>query len=399
MAQHISQPASSFSEPTQVTLRSPAELAEALPYLMGFEPEESIVIVALHGPQRRFGGRLRFDLPNSPNTWSDVAEQLANYLVQCSERRLGKPDGAVVFLCGDPSPSEEGPATVERLRPLAQHLRIACGQLDVPVYEAMCVSTGKWWSYVCHDPGCCSQDGTLVDRSGTSVIAAATAFAGVRIRGGLREIAGRFDQLPDPVAKVQERALDTAAPELVSRVLHPQVAPDVRKETAALLKVTLDRFRSPSSPSGSEDGVEPSDAADALQREVCADRRDDMLLSEGEAARLILGLQDRVARDHAIGELTQADAAPALRLWRALARRCVGAFQEFAAAPLTLAGWAAWSSGDEIEARVAFHRALAADPDYICAKLMHQACNAGLDPQSLRDRFSRDDDVVKKSGW
>ncbi|MBH0247915.1 DUF4192 family protein, partial [Streptomyces cavourensis] len=48
----------------------------------------------------------------------------------------------------------------------------------------------------------------------------------------------------------------------------------------------------------------------------------------------------------------------ALRLWRTLARRCVGPYGEHAAAPLTLAGWVSWSTGDEPGARVALTMAL-----------------------------------------
>jgi hypothetical protein len=78
------------------------------------------------------------------------------------------------------------------------------------------------------------------------------------------------------------------------------------------------------------------------------------------------------------------EAGQALRLWRALARRCVGPYGEHAAAPLTLAGWVAWSTGDELEAREALAMALGADPDYLFARLLHQACNEGLDPESIR---------------
>ena len=77
-------------------------------------------------------------------------------------------------------------------------------------------------------------------------------------------------------------------------------------------------------------------------------------------------------------------ASAALRLWRALARRCVGAYREYAAAPSALAGWVAWSLGDEVGCRVALGRALRTDPDYLFARLLHQACNGGLDPERLR---------------
>ena len=62
---------------------------------------------------------------------------------------------------------------------------------------------------------------------------------------------------------------------------------------------------------------------------------------------MILGLQDRETRDRAAEWMEGPEAGPALRLWRALARRCVGPYVEHAAAPLTLAGWVSWSTGDE----------------------------------------------------
>ncbi|MGW4568137.1 DUF4192 family protein, partial [Streptomyces sp. NPDC004561] len=46
--------------------------------------------------------------------------------------------------------------------------------------------------------------------------------------------------------------------------------------------------------------------------------------------------------------------------------------------------WVAWSAGDELEAREALAMALGADPDYLFARLLHQACNEGLDPESIR---------------
>ncbi|NUP14738.1 MAG: DUF4192 family protein, partial [Streptomyces sp.] len=95
-------------------------------------------------------------------------------------------------------------------------------------------------------------------------------------------------------------------------------------------------------------------------------------------------LQDRTTRDRAAEWMEGDVAGPALRLWRALARRCVGPYGEHAAAPLTLAGWVAWSTGDQLEAREALAMALGADPDYLFARLLHQACNEGLDPESIR---------------
>lgn len=115
-----------------------------------------------------------------------------------------------------------------------------------------------------------------------------------------------------------------------------------------------------------------------------ADINDDGLISDEEAASMILGLQDREIRDRAAEWMEGPKAYAALRLWRALARRCVAPYEEHAAAPLTLAGWVSWSTGDEPAARVALGLALRLDPHYTFAQLLHEACNQGLDPETLR---------------
>lgn len=354
----------------QITLRGPAELADALPYMMGYHPTDSIVMVALHGDRGRFGGRLRLGIPRSPREWPPVAEQLAECLVEGCERRGSRPDGIVVFLCQDPADGETGRRVMERLRPLAQRLRTACGTFDVPVYEALCISDGRFWSYCCPDTRCCPPEGNPLALPGTSVMAAAAAYAGIQVRGSLRDMEGRLRPWPYEAARSadQLQALDSTGAALVPRILDGEGRATVRTETIRLAEELMKRLA---------DGPRITDP-------TAADAQDDALIRHDEAAAVILGLQDRETRDRVAEWMEGAEAAPALRLWRALARRCVGAYVEHSAAPLTLAGWVAWSTGDEPAARVALGLALDADPEYVFARLLHQACNEGLDPESLR---------------
>ncbi|MFD0069992.1 DUF4192 family protein, partial [Streptomyces sp. NPDC127574] len=119
----------------QVTLRTPAELADALPYLLGYRPEDSIVLVALHDRERRgrFGGRARLGIPAHAEDWASASDQLAQGLIKGSERRGARPESMVAYLCQEPRPGETGRKVMERLRPLAQKLRVECGALDIPV--------------------------------------------------------------------------------------------------------------------------------------------------------------------------------------------------------------------------------------------------------------------------
>ncbi|MGW2049052.1 DUF4192 domain-containing protein [Streptomyces sp. NPDC001858] len=354
----------------QVTLRSPAELADALPYLLGYRPEDSIVLVALHdqGGRGRFGGRARLGIPANPDDWGAVAHQLAEGLVKGSERRGHRPAQMVAYLCQEPEKGETGRQVMERLLPLAHRLRVACGNLDIPVIEALCISDGRFWSYCCGGEGCCPVEGVPMGLPGTSVLAAAATYAGIQVRGTLRELRARLLPLETGAALEQEVALDAVGMALIPRILDEASRAAVADETLELAGRIRRRFAE----------------APLVSGVLLADHRDDELLGCDEAAALILGLQDRVTRDWAAQWMEGDEAAPALRLWRALARRCVGSYGEYAAAPLTLAGWVAWSSGDELEAREALAMALGTDPDYLFARLLHQACNEGLDPESVR---------------
>lgn len=365
----------------QVTLRTPDELADALPYLLGYRPEDSIVLVALHDKdgRGRFGGRARLGIPASADDWDAAAGQLADGLVRGSERRGARPAQMVAFLCQEPATGETGRQVRERLQPLAQKMRVACGSLDVPVIEALCISDGRFWSYCCDREECCPPEGRPMGLPGTSVLAAAATYAGVQVRGTLRELRARLLPWETAAALEQEIALDTVGIALVPRILDDATRAGVAEETLRLAERLMSRFAEVTPASGT----------------LTADLRDDELLGHDEAARLILGLQDRATRDRAAEWMEGDEAGPALRLWRALARRCVGPYSEHAAAPLTLAGWVAWSTGDELESREALAMALGADSDYLFARLLHQACNEGLDPESIRrclraERVGRD---------
>ncbi|WP_088802382.1 MULTISPECIES: DUF4192 domain-containing protein [unclassified Streptomyces] len=368
---HASAPSDAPKAPSadaQVTLRGPAELADALSYLMGFYPDDSIVMVALNGERGRFGGRVRIGIPTDTAQWPDVADQLAECLISAGQERDTRPAAIIVYLCQEPVAGESGKDVKDRLRPLAQRLRTACGTLDVPVLEALCLSSGRFWSYCCPDFRCCPADGTPMVMPGTSVMAAAAAYAGMQVRGSLKEMEARLTPRTGPRAVEQEKALDAAAGALVPRMLLRDGAAAVRRDTLDLAGAMIHRFRQ-DTPSGSN-----------RARDAC----DDALITDAEAADLILGLQDRVTRDRAAEWMDGSAAAPALRLWRALARRCAGGYVEHAVAPLTLAGWVCWSTEDGPSARVALSCALALDPDYTFAQLLHRAINEGLDPEPLR---------------
>jgi hypothetical protein len=92
------------------------------------------VLAALHDRdgRGRFGGRARLGIPGNADDWASVARQLTEGLVKGSERRGALPESIVAFLCQDPKDGESGREVMERLRPLAQLLRTACGPWTCP---------------------------------------------------------------------------------------------------------------------------------------------------------------------------------------------------------------------------------------------------------------------------
>ncbi|MFG1808355.1 DUF4192 domain-containing protein [Streptomyces sp. NPDC049040] len=358
----------------KVVLHGPDELADALPFLLGYHPDDSIVLLALHGEHGRLGGRLRLRLPEEPQDpteWPDLARQLADCLVTGSMRRGGRPTSIVVFLCRDPRVGERSSEVMERLRPLAQQLRIACGEMDVPVIEALCLSGGRWWSYCRPGSGGAGpedpDDGVPVAEPGGSELAAAAAFHGIRMPLSLSDLESRL-RPAEPRDPAHETALDLACARLVPRMLDRSAGASVTQRTVELARGSLEVFAS----------------VPLINDPVRSDRRDDELLDHGQAAEMILGLQDHGARDQVVEWADPVRADAAIRLWRALARRCAGVYAEHAAALLALTGWVAWCSGDEAEARVALCAALDLEPHCTFARLLQHAVRQGLDPEAVR---------------
>ncbi|MCU4746576.1 MULTISPECIES: DUF4192 domain-containing protein [unclassified Streptomyces] len=371
---------------SDVTLRSPGDLADALPYLLGYHPEDCIVIAGLYGARGRVIGRIRAALPADPAEWPLQADALAAALVSGGPVGPEPLTGAVVYLCpnaDDPGTAREG---MERLRPLAQLLRTACGAREIPVCEALFIADRRFWSYLCVRGGCCDADGTPLPEAGSTELAAASAVSGIRVQGTQRELEGRLRPLRGPAAARQIRELDAAARTLMPRLLGPEAAA-VRRETLELARRLVSRLRRAPGPAlvpAQRTAGGDHEQRREKDRPARPDDRDDALITSDEAARMILGLQDLTLRDTLAEWMEGPDAAPALRLWRALARRCVAAYEGHAAPPLTLAGWVSWCAGDTVGARIALMKALEADPEYLFAALLHQAMNEGMDPEPLR---------------
>ncbi|MEV6972804.1 DUF4192 domain-containing protein [Kitasatospora sp. NPDC093806] len=347
--EHIALPFAEGPGGRPITMRGPADMAELLPYLLGFFPDDSIVAVGLQPPGLHQGGVIRLDIPESAEEWPAAAEETAALLVRLSERQDERPVQVLLYLCQDPG-REHGPPVAERLRPLADRLHRAFASRGVRVKESLCVSAGRWWSFLCTREGCCDPAGHPIRHSpGPGPVAVAATVAGLVPRGSRKEILAGLAPVGPPAADALRAALLRAGSGAAGRRLSL-----TRRESAELLDRVVAEFLA---------------GATALD--------------EDRTARLLLALQDRLIRDRAAEYARPDELAAVQRLWRFLATRCVAPHERLAAPPLTLLAWICWVAGDTATARVVLGHTLRRHPSYLLAQLLYESLNGGFAPETL----------------
>jgi hypothetical protein len=248
----------------RLTARRPADLLAAVPFLLGFHPEESLVALLLQA------GRVlltaRYDLADGPDAGvADLVEQHA-------------PSGVVlVAYCAD---AAHGRAALEAVADQLDLRR----ESRVELVDLLLVDGRRWWSLTCTS-GCCPAEGTPYE-PGEHPLSAEAVWAGLVAR-------------PDRAA-------------VVATVAGPPEGdwPGLRR-SARRIAARLER------------GTR-TDRQDALGRAVVAalprlDATDDgRAAGLGDDARLELALlvRDTLVRDVACALVTREDARRHLALWQ-----------------------------------------------------------------------------------
>lgn len=318
----------------KLRISSPGDLVAAVPYLLGFTPVDSLVVVGLQ--QRRVIFQLRLDIP-------DVADQgaMAEYVASVVARQ--GVTGALVL----------GYGSEAMVDPVVGVVRAALDANDVSVLEMLRVSDGRYWSYVCSDPDCCPGSGTPFDL-GSSRVAAEATFVGLAAPGAREDLVARLA----PVTG--EERIEMA-------------------RARALAEVRLARLLGSAGAPGSATPLlrEGMSAVDRAVETFAADRS----LSADDIAWLSLLLVNVPVRDYA-WDLVGQDIASHVKLWTDVVRR---ASVDLAAAPATLLAFAAWRGGEGATASIALDRAFQADADYNMAHLLRQAIDGGISPREYDD--------------
>lgn len=325
-------PFNGMSAPTAgcIRLSDPSELIAAVPYLLGFHPSDSVVLLALHG--KSLGLTLRADL-----VAADYAPRLAEQLLTPIARQ--RPSGvALVVIGGDDAPDGDLPHRV--LVNALDDVLIGAG---LPlVHAAWTTGTTHGARWHCYDDPLCA--GTVVDPTASPLAAATVAAGGVTF--GSREELATLLAADEPAALRRRAALLDAAD-----ADHPMSARVVSQRLATL-------------------------------SELCrAAVAGDVQLSDNVITEVASALCDHRVRDACLPWCTGSDAAAAERLWLALVRATPAPER---AEPAALLALTAYLRGDGALASVALEAALEACPHHSLSGLLRAALDGGLPPELLR---------------
>ncbi|MHB1612910.1 MAG: DUF4192 domain-containing protein [Actinomycetes bacterium] len=350
-----------------IRLRGPADVVDAVPYLVGFHPGRSLVLIGLDRDAARVVLTARADLPLP----SEGIERLLSSLVRILARHRVARVIAVVY----PGPShgagavagavagagiESGPAAARWVVPALLGSLVTHG---LELVDVLWVAAGRYGSY---GPSWSCEPGG----SGGSCGARSHGLAGC-------EVAGPPSAGPPPGHLLH----DLQARQIVRRVAMSQGA---ARQVA----------------DGALDAGDPGTVRSTARRLAMVRHAVDAPAGAGplgvaQSCEVLLALEDLHVRDRAMGLLDGPRGERAGRLWEELTRRVAG---PLVARPACLvASWHLAHGGGAL-VRIALDRAQAADPAYPLLRLFEEALARGIGPDAWRRLVASAQKDLDRSG-
>jgi hypothetical protein len=310
------------------TLTSPHDLLAAIPFLIGYHPENSLVLVALKDDS--VGMAMRVDMP------TDIAPESYDLLASHFQREAA--DAALIVAYVD---SQSDPEAV-LINTSAALLRAG-----ISIKESLIVFDGRYRSMLCHDSECCPPLGSPIPDIDSSRIAAEHVIAGhpmpfANVSGLVQSIAA----LPSAMEESWQSEVRTFWIESDSENLI-----DLQRDGATAV---IDLAGEYAQGRGAED------------REL--------------VARVIGRISDIQVRDYALGSHNEETADAYWQMWREL---LLIAPRGFVAPIASIFAALAYERGEGALAHKALDRALADDERYSLALLLRRVFTAGWPPQSF----------------
>ncbi len=318
------------TEQAPLRVRGPGDVAVVLPYLLGFQPEESLVVMPVH----KGAPISRFDLP--PVRVAQFASQVAMTL-----EGVGVSEAVLTLFTADARLATRHADTLQRV----------LDRRSVQIVEILRVHDGRWWSLTC-DSGCCPVDGTPYDPTTTALAAQATV-------AGLTALPSRaaLEETLSPIPDESERV--SAKLQVAEREVGDRVAGDGPRHGSRWL---------------AEDGRRRVLAAVArfgpdAPRSLDAD----------EIAWLVVHTHRIEVRDFAWLLIRPDDVAQHRDMWTYVVRRVPPSVR---APTASLLSAACYLSGSWVLAHAALDIALADDPGYSMALLLRDVVDQALPPSA-----------------
>jgi hypothetical protein len=335
----------STSETTKrLRVNNPRSLLATTPYLLGFYPTDSLVVIGTDGASGKVQLTLRFDLPDPPD--SEIAADISQHALAV----LGAQHISAAVAVG------YGPGT--RVSPVADALLDAADKADVAISDFLRVEDQRYWSYLCKNPACCPPEGTPFTVEGHPA-AKIAADAGAPVLASREELAASLSSFYGKDAEVMHAATRHAeeqAARLVARVARSGQRRSAKRLIAAA-------------------GIE------AVIEAIDTYRRGDRMLAGDALAWLSAMLRNLRVRDDAWARMDPAHKEAHLRLWTDLTRF---ARPGYIAPAASLLAFVAWQTGNGALANVALDRAVNDNPNYSMAHLLRQAIDSGAPPSMAR---------------
>lgn len=317
-------------------IKSPADLLALVPCVLGFHPDDSLVLVVTDGE----GGKLhaRVDLlPDDEGT----AQALAGLLVAVS-RTQARSVALVAYSSDELLADQVVDALVEQL--CARGVDVAC---------AIRADGERWFCLDCSE--CCPPEGSPYDLKAHQITAEAVLRGQVIFRNR-EELADSLVGCDTEQVEAVARAADEAMRRFQEAGRHPlgtSSSDGTRRHLVTEGLWVRDRVR-----------------AFLSRREP---------LAPEEVGRMVVAMVNIHVRDVAWAEMDHGNAGTHVELWRDVVRRTP---LDLLAAPAALLGFAAWLAGDGALAWCAVDRCREAEADYSLAGLLTQALAAAVPPSS-----------------
>ncbi|MCV7408846.1 hypothetical protein AWC05_07390 [Mycobacterium florentinum] len=329
-------------------LNRPGALIAALPAVLGFVPENSLVLVSLDGGE--LGAVLRVDL-------CDELAGRVGHLVEVAA--AASPEAAIAVIV-----NEDGagcPQCNEEYRQLCAMLAEVLSEYNIELWAAHVVDRvargGRW-----HCVDGCGASGTVDDPS-ASPLAAAAVLEGRRLYSRRADL--------QAVMAVEDPARSAALAGLLDR----------QEATRA-----------------AEHGADPAGCSRRdVQSALGAAGRvaGGKSLSDTELAALGCALNDAAVRDTLYALAVGEKAGEAEALWASLARTLPAPWRVEA---LVLLAFSAYVRGDGPLAGVSLDAALRCDPAHRMAGMLDTALQSGLRPEQIRELAATGYRLAKRLG-